>query len=545
MSMLRWAQVFGSAVLTAGMPIIVSDYILSHHALSAGRHEASDVAQRYVEHAEGVVSEGLALLGEIRKAGHASCSYDDRMAYGRAAFASDHVQQIGVVDITGTVLCGEPMGSLVQPVRLPAGERGDPSVMLGILTGAGGDRQAVVTLKLDDDRRLVARFSRRSLDISPGASFLRDHSTVEIYLEDGSHWLKTEGKWSPASDPDAIVETVTSSRYPLKAIVSASSEAAESTVAPLRAIVIVLSTLTGLGVFALSLWNLWRRDEGDTFTRAVENQEFVPYYQPVVDLFTGELRGCEVLVRWQRPNGTMVPPGQFLPYAEATGAIREITRQLMAQTVEDCGELYARHPSLKLSINLTAMHFNDLEIMEEIREIYGNSGIRYEQLCFEVTEQHPLKDLNLSRAIIGRIQALGASVALDDVGTGHGGLAYLQKLGVDIIKIDKMFIDNIGTDHSSQTIVDTLVELGNQLGLGIIAEGVERPDQVEHLKGIGVATAQGYLWAPPLPAKAYLEMAWNQLGRDAAPADAAVPDEPAAQSAAPDGASAASALDAA
>ncbi len=161
---------------------------------------------------------------------------------------------------------------------------------------------------------------------------------------------------------------------------------------------------------------------------------------------------------------------------------------------------------MKLSINLTAMHFNDLEILEEIRQIYGSSGISYEQLCFEVTEQHPLKDLNLSRAIIGRIQALGASVALDDVGTGHGGLAYLQKLGVDIIKIDKMFIDNIGTDHSSQTIVDTLVELANQLGLGIIAEGVERQDQVEYLKKIGVATAQGYVFSPPVPAAAYLDI---------------------------------------
>ena len=202
----------------------------------------------------------------------------------------------------------------------------------------------------------------------------------------------------------------------------------------------------------------------------------------------------------------------------------------MEQTVEDCAAIYEQHPELKLSINLTAMHFVDLAIVDEIKEIYGPSGIRYEQLCFEVTEQNPLKDINLSRAIIGRIQTLGASVALDDVGTGHGGLAYLQKLGVDIIKIDKMFIDHLGTDYSSQTIVDTLVELGNQLGLGIIAEGVERQEQADHLKSIGVTTAQGYLCSPPVPAARYLEMLdkhFASSGSHAVYATADTPPDPA------------------
>jgi EAL domain-containing protein (putative c-di-GMP-specific phosphodiesterase class I) len=178
------------------------------------------------------------------------------------------------------------------------------------------------------------------------------------------------------------------------------------------------------------------------------------------------------------------------------------------------------------------MHFNDLEILEDVKRIYKDSGIGFEQLCFEVTEQHPLKDLALSRTIIGRIQALGASVALDDVGTGHGGLAYLQKLGVDIIKIDKMFIDDIGSDHSAETIVDTLIELGSQLGLGIIAEGVERQDQADHLRDKGVRHAQGYLFSPPLPGPAFLNLIEKapriDFGGGAAPevADEAAPVAP-------------------
>lgn len=513
----------GTAVLMAGAPIVVSDSVLFRHALSEGRDEARGMGQRVVERADAVVGEGLSTLADLRKAGHTGCGWDERMAFGTAAFRSHFIQQIGVADVAGTLLCGEPMGSLASPARLPASDPGDPSVMIGVLSGeGGGPGQGMVTLRIDDTHRLVARFSSGSLAIEPGPAYFRDAAEMGVYLEDGSVWTIQSGERKPDTQAGALSETVSSLRYPVKVVVTASADAALRTIAPLRVLIVVVSTLTGLGVFAVNFWMAWRRDDGDSFSRAVENGEFVPFYQPLFDLFTGEVRGCEVLVRWRRPNGTMVPPGQFLPYAEATGLIREITRQLMAQTVEDLAELYAREPGLKLSVNLTAMHFNDLDILDEIRETYGESGIRYEQLCFEVTEQHPLKDLTLSRAIIGRIQALGAAVALDDVGTGHGGLAYLQKLGVDIIKIDKMFIDNIGTDHSSQTIVDTLVELANQLGLGIIAEGVERVDQIEHLKRIGVATAQGYAFSPPVPAADYLEICRKAL---AATAKARLPDE--------------------
>lgn len=125
----------------------------------------------------------------------------------------------------------------------------------------------------------------------------------------------------------------------------------------------------------------------------------------------------------------------------------------------------------------------------------------------EVTERLPLQDLELARKLIAEMQALGVRVALDDVGTGHGGMAYLQKLGIDIIKIDKMFIDALGTDDSSTTIVDSMVELADNLGMGIIAEGVERMEQVERLRELGVTAAQGYLFAPPLPGKLYIDLA--------------------------------------
>lgn len=512
-SVLRWVRVVVASLFVAGAPIAVAEYVLGHHALAEARVETRAMAERYLERAEAAIGEGLTLLRDLKNAKAVTCTMSDRQAFGSSAFQSTYIQQIGLADAKGTLLCGEPMGSLEQPIRLPAAERGDPSVMVGVLSDGRDDRQTFVLVRVDEARRLVARINRSALEFVTGPDYLSAAQQVAVYLDDGSTWMRRSGTWKPEQEPDSIEETAISTRYPLRVSVTVSAQAARQTVAPLRSIILIGSAFLGLMVFGWGAVLVARgANGGDVFTRAVANQEFVPFYQPVFDIFTGEIKGCEVLVRWQRPDGSMVPPGQFLPYAEATGLIRDITTQLMHQTVEDCSALYSRHRGLKLSINLTAMHFVDLRIVDEIREIYETSGIGYEQLCFEVTEQHPLKDLTLSRTIIQRIQALGAQVALDDVGTGHGGLAYLQKLGVDIIKIDKMFIDNISTDHSSQSIVETLVELGNQLGLGIIAEGVERVDQVEHLKGIGVSTAQGYLFAKPLPAAAYLELAHAMLG---------------------------------
>ncbi|MEP5065019.1 EAL domain-containing protein, partial [Roseibium sp.] len=239
------------------------------------------------------------------------------------------------------------------------------------------------------------------------------------------------------------------------------------------------------------------------------NGEFIPYYQPVMDIETGKLRGCEVLMRWRRPNGMIVSPGQFMEYAERNGHIFDMTRHLMEQTCEEVGKLHLENPDLKLSINLFAGHFRNRDVVNDIKSIYEESDISFQQIVVEVTERYPLEDLELARKIIAELQALGVRVALDDVGTGHGGMAYLQKLGIDIIKIDKMFIDAIGDDDSSTTIVDSMVELADNLGMGIIAEGVEQEEQVERLRELGVTAAQGYYFAAPMPASQYLEFALN------------------------------------
>jgi sensor c-di-GMP phosphodiesterase-like protein len=141
-----------------------------------------------------------------------------------------------------------------------------------------------------------------------------------------------------------------------------------------------------------------------------------------------------------------------------------------------------------------------------MRDIFENSSIRLNQISLELTERQPLENLTETRRIIAALQGLGVSIAIDDVGTGHSGLSYMLKLGVDIIKIDKMFIDAIGTDRKSATIIETLIELARNLRMDIIAEGVESFEQVAFLRDLGVRAAQGYAFAPPLPAKSFLQL---------------------------------------
>jgi sensor c-di-GMP phosphodiesterase-like protein len=257
------------------------------------------------------------------------------------------------------------------------------------------------------------------------------------------------------------------------------------------------------------MWFVRRRHRNDPveqLTRAIAADEFVAYYQPVLDLQTGKLRGAEVLVRWHQRDGSVLLPAQFIPLAESSGLILELTRHLMRRVRDEVGEAVGMRPNIRIGFNLAARHFCGEGIIEDVREIFGNSPISMRQLVFEVTERQPLENLAAARRVIAGLQWLGCRIGIDDVGTGHGGLSYILKLAPDLIKIDKLFIDAIGTDHYSSTIIQTLIDLANSMHMNVIAEGVETFEQVQRLRELGVRAAQGYVFSPPLPASLFLQL---------------------------------------
>jgi len=307
---------------------------------------------------------------------------------------------------------------------------------------------------------------------------------------------------------ERIVTHQQSGPFGLVATVSISSATLMANYADLQTFAAVGTAGVAVMILGFAALSPWRR-RGNPIAdleRALEKNEFVPYYQPIVDIKTGRILGAEVLIRWRRPDGTLVLPANFIPLAESSDLILEITHALMRAVCKEMGEAYAQRPHLKIGFNLAARHFLDDRVVEDVRGIFESSPIRLWQIILEVTERRPLENLTAARRVIAGLQGLGCQVAIDDVGAGHGGLSYLLKLGVDIIKIDKLFVDAIGTERHSDTIIETIVDLARSMRMDIVAEGVETFEQVTYLRERGIHQAQGYVFAPPLPGSSFLQL---------------------------------------
>jgi sensor c-di-GMP phosphodiesterase-like protein len=210
-----------------------------------------------------------------------------------------------------------------------------------------------------------------------------------------------------------------------------------------------------------------------------------------------------------------------------TGLAIPMSISLMDQVRADLGELSAQMPALKISINLFEGHFRDGGIVEDVRAIFGDSKIGFRQLVFEITERQPLANSRVASSVIAGLHALGCRLAMDDVGTGHSNLAYMQTLGVDVIKIDRVFIDMVKADTQQVPVLDGLISMCRELGTEIIAEGVETEAQALYLRRHGVVMAQGFLFAPALKVKAFCDLA-QALGAPKAPQASAASAEVAA-----------------
>ena len=178
----------------------------------------------------------------------------------------------------------------------------------------------------------------------------------------------------------------------------------------------------------------------------------------------------------------------------------------MRRACQDLSATLASRAEISVGFNLAALHFTDETIVSDVHDIFGHSPIRMRQVVLEVTERQPLENLTAARRVIASLQELGCGVAIDDVGTGHGGLSYMLKLGADTIKIDKMFIDGILTEHHSSKIIESLVDLARNMRMDVIAEGVESFEQVLKLRELGILAAQGHVFCPPLPASSFIRL---------------------------------------
>jgi EAL domain-containing protein (putative c-di-GMP-specific phosphodiesterase class I) len=246
--------------------------------------------------------------------------------------------------------------------------------------------------------------------------------------------------------------------------------------------------------------------------RALEIGEFTVYYQPTVELATGRLAGVEALVRWQHPERGLVPPLDFIPLAEQTGLIvplgrfvlREACRQMRAWH-----ERYPTRPPMTVSVNLSARELDEPGLVDSVRSALTDAGLDPVYLVLEITESLLLVDLPRTVGTLTQLRALGIRLAVDDFGTGYSSLSYLENLPVDILKIDKSFVDRIGeavpdsldpAAGRSPVMVSAISRLGHALDLQLVAEGIEQAEQAHTLRDLACQYGQGYYFAKPLPA---------------------------------------------
>ena len=235
--------------------------------------------------------------------------------------------------------------------------------------------------------------------------------------------------------------------------------------------------------------------------QAVAEQEFVVYFQPEIELGSNRIVGVEALVRWAHPERGLLPPAEFVGAAEETGAIIQIGRQVLAESCARLAEWSTRvDEELTVAVNLSARQLADPTLVDFITATLDRHGIDPSRLVLEMTESTLVDDNDRARVVFESLRALGVSVAIDDFGTGYSSLLYLKRFPADVLKIDRSFVDGLGTDAGDSAIVAAVVRLAHRLELSVIAEGVETPEQLAHLRRLGCEHGQGYLWSRPLPA---------------------------------------------
>ncbi len=495
-----------AGVLLAGAPLVVFDFWLGGLIDRQSQEEVDTSVKRAISLAESRVTQVIGTLDALAAGGVGACGPADLEAMRRAVFQTTPVKDIAIIDPSGRTLCthlGAPIGErkIISSEPLP----GAKGYMLDIVA-AGGHRMVQL-------RRKAAAGPNEIVALVPTILFLPQVATrggpfhAYAHIVTGAGTLIGEsGRRAAAPSRGFVTANAASGLFGFRVEIAAPRGVGTPSQADLKWLGIFASGAVVLIAGAVTLLVPRSSNPVAELERALAAGEFVPYYQPIVDIRSGQLRGAEVLVRWKKPDGSLVLPGSFIPLAESSGLIRDMTRDLMRRVCAEAGPAIGGRPAMKISFNFAGKLFADETIVQAVRKIFAGSPIKLSQVVLELTEREQIENFTQARQIIAALQGLGMRVAIDDVGTGHSGLSYMLKLGVDIIKIDKMFVDAIGTDRNSTTIVETLIDLANNMRMDVVAEGVETFEQVVHLRELGIRSAQGYVFAPPLPGSAFLRL---------------------------------------
>ncbi|MFZ3387407.1 EAL domain-containing protein [Buttiauxella gaviniae] len=241
---------------------------------------------------------------------------------------------------------------------------------------------------------------------------------------------------------------------------------------------------------------------------AIKNNEFSVVYQPIVHLQSGEIVGAEALIRWQQQDGSMLNPDVFIPLAEQTGLVTQLTEQVVKRIFLELGDWLSKHPHHHISVNMGVQDARSLHILDITRPYLARYSVNPKQIAFEITERG-FSDPIITAPIIAQYRKAGHAIYIDDFGTGYSSLSYLQDLDVDILKIDKSFVDAL----EYKNVTPHIIEMAKALGILMVAEGIETPSQAAWLRKQGVQYGQGWFFSKALPKNEFIEWVASSSAR--------------------------------
>lgn len=496
-------------LLSIGVAAATAHLAYSEITEMQNRKQLAEINERILERAERSVDYAFIALGELVEKGIVSCEAPALAELQRQVYQRGGLKDIRVINRDGGLACSAYVETLGFDAHDMSHARHHPARNTAISLFRIDQKEGValgLSWHFDAETRLVAVVSTDALlfDMLPGE--LRQGSEAVLRIGPAA----TVARVAPSESlPTAhlVAFTASSERYPLSASLHIGLETLRNWNHDHGPLVFGGSGLIGLLLGLVFARMLTRPPDPLTaLDRALAADEFQPYLQPIFRLDTGAIVGCEALARWVRHDGSVVPPAQFIPLAEASGRIVPMTWQIMARALDDLRPLLKQDKTFRVAFNIVPEHFMAPGFVGELRRRVAEDRISPRQVLLELTERQAIPDLDAAARVVAELREAGFRVAIDDAGTGHNGLSYVQKLGVGTIKIDKFFVDSIAQDLAARTVVEMLVRLAHEFGMTTVAEGVESVQQIAALKACGVDEGQGYVVSPPLPAEAFFEL---------------------------------------
>ncbi|WP_165390708.1 EAL domain-containing protein [Pseudoduganella lutea] len=445
-------------------------------------------------------------IDQLEASGFPPCSVESQALMRRIDLSSTYIQAIGYV--RGDTLACSSMG--MQPVALGAKTfRTSRNVVVHTRVPLAGDISSPL---IGIQRGDYAVLFHRDLPLDTWTT-VPDVSLAALHLEmkdSGTpmtnrgyvdrRWLEQLGdKREVTFLTDRYLVAVVRSPSYLNAGVAAVPRAhLDRRTMDIAMRVVPAGVVAGIAL-ALAILLLARRQMSlaSAIRHALRKNEFFLVYQPIVELATGKWVGAEALLRWRRATGELIGPDLFIPVAERTGAITKLTERVLRLVQEDTGRFLADHPTFHVALNLSAADLLTTTIVDLLDQLLHRTGARPSNVLVELTER-ALLDIGPARKVICDLRARGIEVAIDDFGTGYSSLSYLESLELDYLKIDRSFIEAIGTRAPTSQVVSHIIPMARAMGLRMIAEGVETREQADFLIENGVQYAQGWLFAKPM-----------------------------------------------